>query len=206
MKNTRWRSSAYVGVAMTAMKIRGGLTPSKGVRPLLVFVVLLLSPATALAADELVSVQADFLAGEYQSVVNRTDGLLEKRDVLKRDTLLYLQGISAFKLGDLDLARASLLKLTTQYPSSPWASHAKEVLGSEDFYFSVQVGAFGTEANALRLESELRRRGYEAFVTETLVDGRRLYRVRVGRFSDRAKAEELERRLRQDRFPTKIFP
>lgn len=158
------------------------------------------------AAEDLVSVQADFLAGEYRSVVHRTKGLLEKRDPLKRDDLLYLQGISAFKLGDLDLARSSLSQLTTQYPSSPWAPHAKELLGSQDFYFSVQVGAFGTEANALRLQSELRRRGYEAFVTDAWVEGRRLYRVRVGQFSDRAKAEEQEQRLRQDGFPTRIFP
>jgi rare lipoprotein A len=45
----------------------------------------------------------------------------------------------------------------------------------------VQAGAFGTEANASRLQEQLRAQGIaKTFVREDRVDGRTLYRVRVG--------------------------
>jgi rare lipoprotein A len=45
----------------------------------------------------------------------------------------------------------------------------------------LQAGAFASEANAARLQEQLRTQGVEkTFIREDQVDGRTLYRVRVG--------------------------
>ena len=91
-------------------------------------------------------------------------------------------------------------------PASSEAVQAREILRGGTFHFTVQVGAVVSRANALRLESELRRRGYRSQVTETTRQGRLFHRVRVGRFTTRQEAKTQAQRLRQDGFPAKIFP
>lgn len=62
-------------------------------------------------------------------------------------------------------------------------------------YF-VQVGAFGTEANALRLKAELQRAGHRAVrVARAERDGRSVFRVQLGPFHDRADADRASQRL-----------
>ncbi len=82
----------------------------------------------ALAADDVASLQAAFLKGEYGSVL-RGAAALEKRGAGERDTLLYLQGVSAFKLSEWDVARARLNRLISEYPRSRWRAQAWLALG-----------------------------------------------------------------------------
>ena len=109
-------------------------------------------------------------------------------------------------LGLWDRAKDSLQSVVTQAPKSPEAAQAKELLEKEDFYFSVQVGAFSSKANAQRLKAELDRRGLNAEVSEALMQGRQFYRVRIGRFGSRQEAQQQEQRLRADGFPAKVVP
>jgi CheY-like chemotaxis protein len=66
--------------------------------------------------------------------------------------------------------------------------------------FSVQVGAFGSEKNALSLAEELKKKGYDSFVEND--GGRPLSRVMVGRFPDAKKASELAKELREEGLKT----
>lgn len=250
-------------------------------RPLVASGFLLLTVVSiAVAGDDLVALQADFLRGEYASVVSRTRQLLDGGDSKESDTLLYLQGISALKLRSLESAQSALKRLLAEYPQSRWAIQggvalgeaflaagqsqeaqevyqkllkdsraapfyplvglrlgqvqlrlgrweearaslegvvsqvpgspeavqAKELLGAEAFYFSVQVGAFGSRANALKVKSECDRRGYQAEVSQALMQGRRFHRVRVGRFAQREEAEKEAQRLKADGFSTRVVP
>ena len=235
---------------------------------------------TTAQAQETASLQAAFLAEEYGSVLSKTQQLLGGRDTQEKDLLLYLQGVSAFKLRDLDLAIDSLQRLAADYPESSWAvpgqmvlgqlfsasgedekalklyqkllkedptkpmrvqvtfllgkaqrrlgqwsqarasfesvlsqapqsppaQEARQILEGEDFYFTVQVGAFETKANALRLKAECERRGYPTQVSEAFMQGRRLYRVRVGQFSQREEAEQEAQRLKGEGFPARVAP
>ena len=61
-------------------------------------------------------------------------------------------------------------------------------------------------ANALRLAEELRRRGYEAEVSEAVMGGKLFHRVRIGRFARRPEAEVEARCLAEDGFPARVFP
>jgi DedD protein len=69
--------------------------------------------------------------------------------------------------------------------------------------FAVQVGSFGSRANADRLARTLRGDGFAAFVTPSAGD-RRLYRVRVGPVTGRAEAEQLAVRLAAARRPGQV--
>lgn len=57
--------------------------------------------------------------------------------------------------------------------------------------WSVQVGAFRSEQDAVKVAKTLRAKGYEAYVIRAEVGGAVLYRIKVGRFAKRGEAEKL---------------
>jgi cell division septation protein DedD len=62
-----------------------------------------------------------------------------------------------------------------------------------DFKFTIQVGSFLEKESAFRRASELRRKGYDAYILESLGkrDTQRLWQsVRMGRFQDRKTAQD----------------
>jgi DedD protein len=70
--------------------------------------------------------------------------------------------------------------------------------------FSIQVGAFGSEATARQLASELGKRGYKAYVTREGADAR--FKVRVGPIASRSEAEQTSTRLKTEHhLPTWIL-
>ncbi|MBI3616525.1 MAG: SPOR domain-containing protein [Candidatus Omnitrophica bacterium] len=176
-----------------------------------------LFPAAAMAVEDLTSIRTAFLQGQYEEVVAQSRELLVRgnsdrhAESSRQEELLYLQGTAALKLRDTELAQTSLRRLLSDYPNSRWAAQASAALkgisrAAEENYFSVQLGAFETRANADRLKVELERRGYPAEVTDAVMDGRTLYRVRVGRFSSRVEAQAQVQRLRVDGFPGEVVP
>ncbi len=166
---------------------------------------LTLHPLPVFAAEELASLQAAFLRGDYNGVVRE----IRQRETQGRpldDATLYLWGVCALQLDHLEEGRLALERLISRYPVSPWRPQAQEVLQQWTFYYCVQVGAFSSEQNARRLSGELKKRGYESEVSEGVMQGKTFYRVRVGRFNSRAEAEGELKRLRQEGFPGRIFP
>lgn len=75
----------------------------------------------------------------------------------------------------------------------PAATTAKPAPGAGSGWL-VQVGAFGTRANADNLVQRLLAKGYSAVV----VPGGSLFRVRVGPYAERAEADRAAARLRQE--------
>lgn len=62
--------------------------------------------------------------------------------------------------------------------------------------FAVQVGSFSARGSADRLAGELRRRSFQAFVSQVRSGGKTMFRVRVGPVEDRAAAQALAARLK----------
>ncbi|MEW6107866.1 MAG: SPOR domain-containing protein [Nitrospirota bacterium] len=59
-------------------------------------------------------------------------------------------------------------------------------------YYSVQVGAFGSEQNAESLADKLKKNGYDAFIQKDTTSGNRtIYRVLIGKFDERNMASQL---------------
>lgn len=246
----------------------------------LIPVLLFLLSSIVFAAEELNSLRAAFLRGEYGQVVTEAQGLLHrKQNSPDKQEALYLKGLSELKVRDLEAARNSLTRLTTEFPQgeflaqaqmalgdaesllgrneqalliyqglvdrqnaplypqaafrlgnaqrrlglweearktleqlaaksprSPEASQAMELLTKGEFAFSVQVGAFQSRENALRLKKELDRRNFSSDVSDVILEGRRFYRVRVGQFARREEAAQESQRLRGEGFPGKVVP
>lgn len=72
--------------------------------------------------------------------------------------------------------------------------------------WAVQLGAFSTRDKADGLVSDLRRRGYAAFVLEYRASGKVLHRVRVGPEQDRERAVAIAERLRKDGYQPVVAP
>lgn len=71
--------------------------------------------------------------------------------------------------------------------------------GAEILY-RVQVGAFGIEENVLKLEKQLKNKGYDTYV----VRADNLYKVQVGAFALRQNVVKLSDKLKKDGFDTFI--
>lgn len=86
------------------------------------------SLSIAQGAEDLASVHGAFLRGEYERVLrSNPDDFPEGSD--GSDTLLYLKGVSALKLGDGEMARSFLTKLVENRPRSRWAAQGWLALG-----------------------------------------------------------------------------
>lgn len=85
-------------------------------------------------------------------------------------------------------------------PSAPEPKSTPAVRGG----FSVQVGAFGSEATARKLVNELQAAGFPSYVSPLARSGKTLHRVRVGPAADRAEADKLASRLKARGLPVSV--
>ncbi len=70
--------------------------------------------------------------------------------------------------------------------------------------FSVQVGAFGSEATARKLVADLKADGMPAYIAPLSKSGKTLHRVRAGPVPDRAAADKLAARLKARGLPVTV--
>ena len=70
--------------------------------------------------------------------------------------------------------------------------------------FSVQVGAFGSEAAARKLVANLKADGMPAYIAPLSKSGKTLHRVRAGPVPDRATADKLAARLKARGLPVSV--
>jgi DedD protein len=70
--------------------------------------------------------------------------------------------------------------------------------------YSVQVGAFGSDATARKLVNELKADGLPAYIAPLSKSGKTLHRVRVGPAADRAAADKLAARLKARGLPVSV--
>ena len=63
--------------------------------------------------------------------------------------------------------------------------------------WAVQAGSFSRLENARRLSATLQSMGYDSFISETLIDDRKLHRVRIGPLANRKAADRIANELQQ---------
>jgi len=72
--------------------------------------------------------------------------------------------------------------------------------------FAVQVGAFSDHGSAERLAEDLRKKGFDVYVSAGAKVGQARWRVRVGPFPNRKKAERAAGRLKKnEKLPTWVL-
>jgi cell division septation protein DedD len=97
-------------------------------------------------------------------------------------------------------ARAPEMRPAATEPTEPTELSAAAAKGA----FSVQVGAFGSEATARKLVSDLKADGLPAYIAPLSKSGKTLHRVRVGPVPDRAAADKLAARLKARGLPVSV--
>jgi len=70
--------------------------------------------------------------------------------------------------------------------------------------YSVQVGAFGSDAAARKLVNDLKADGLPAYIAPLSKSGKTLHRVRVGPAPDRAAADQLAAKLKARGLPVSV--
>ncbi len=152
-------------------------------------------------------IEGFYMEGLYTDALDTANQLLKKSPYSSFLSLIY------FKLAGADLklmrwedANKYLNKIINEFPKSPEAAVAKQLL-EEKQYFAVQVGSFLDKGRALALIDDLKGSGQYAYVVETTAfDGKKYYRVRVGQMSSLTDAEDLKKRLDKLGYPTLIYP
>jgi DedD protein len=69
------------------------------------------------------------------------------------------------------------------------------VIPSGTGMWAVQVGSFGNQENAERLEADLRKQGFAAFLSLSPTGSGQLHRILIGPQKDRESAEAITERL-----------
>ncbi|MDE2027933.1 MAG: SPOR domain-containing protein [Candidatus Omnitrophica bacterium] len=148
-----------------------------------------------------------YMAGLYSDALQTATELLRKSPNSSFLSLIYFKIAGAdLKLMRWEDANTYLNKIVTDFPKSPEAPIARQLL-NEKQYFAVQVGSFLDKGRALTLIDDLKGNGQYAYVVETTAsDGQTYYRVRVGQMSSLNDAEDLKKRLEKLGYPTLIYP
>lgn len=90
--------------------------------------------------------------------------------------------------------------LTKPEPPEAGAPVQRPPAGDDQTPWTVQVAAAKTRALADNMAAELKKRGYEAYVTSGRLNQTTFYRVRVGRYGSRQEAMTDLQRLKKDKY------
>ncbi|MGI9270692.1 MAG: SPOR domain-containing protein [Woeseiaceae bacterium] len=72
--------------------------------------------------------------------------------------------------------------------------------------WAVQLGSFGSQANAEKLAADLRKQGFAAFLSQLSTGSGELHRVRIGPQKDRESAEAMAGRLQKAGHKGQVVP
>jgi tetratricopeptide (TPR) repeat protein len=148
------------------------------------------------------------IKGQYQKAEAAYNKLLEVNSGTSlKAAVFYRLSQSGYRKGNREQFDEYLLKLKRDFPLSLELRSGNGIPRSEPLLngggdFSVQVGFFVKNLNAVNFSNKLIALGYPAFV-EGSKEG---YRVKVGRFKTQAEALNIENKLSSDGFSTKLCP
>jgi len=147
-----------------------------------------------------------FLKADFENAENKYKFILQSNpDTKLKALVLFRLAQNSLKMGKWQEAQGYLDSLNTDFPLSLENRLAKN-LSPQEFFFTVQVGAFSDISNARNLCKELNDKGYSAYIQESGTNKTKLYHVRVGRLNSRLETEELGKKLMAEGYPTKIYP
>lgn len=99
------------------------------------------------------------------------------------------------RTGAFQTSKDVLESVKNRYPDTEYGQKAREKLPFFRSFFSVQVGLFSEEDNALTMKRKLERDGVDAYILSARSDGRALYSVRTGKYDAYEDARSMKKRL-----------
>ncbi|MFA6129846.1 MAG: SPOR domain-containing protein [Candidatus Omnitrophota bacterium] len=148
------------------------------------------------------------IKGQFQEAEDIYNKLLEDYpNINLKAAILYRLSQSNYRKGNNRQFNEYLMKLKRDFPLSLELRPSKGIPASvpvvnETGGFSVQVGFFVKNLNAVNFKDKLAAMGYPAYVDGSS-EG---YRVKVGRFKTQTEALDTESRLSREGFSTKLCP
>ncbi|MDD5409201.1 MAG: tetratricopeptide repeat protein [Candidatus Omnitrophica bacterium] len=148
------------------------------------------------------------IKGQFQEAEGIYNKLLEDNPNTRlKAAIFYRLSQSNYRKGNNEQSSEYLAKLKRDFPLSLELKPSKGIpasipLVNEAGGFSVQVGFFVKNLNAVNFKDKLLAMGYPAYV-EASSEG---YRVKVGRFKTQTEALDTENRLSREGFSTKLCP
>lgn len=150
---------------------------------------------------------AYYLTEDYQQSFTVAEEFLQYYSNSQFLSSMYFRMARAnFKLGFWDEGYQYLQKIVNYFPNSFDYPTAQQFL-NEKPYYAVQVGAYKDRSRAQQQVDDLKRKGEDAYLVETVdQNNARFYRVRVGQLTHLPDADQLREHLAQEGFLTQIYP
>lgn len=146
-----------------------------------------------------------FLERDYDTAKDLYEKILKKHPAFNFLPTVYLRLAQiASKKGHWDDKKEYLQKIKSRFPKCP-EMQLVEVLESYGDYFTIQIGAFSKQTNALSLRKELEDR-YPAYVVRDKRGNLDIYKVKVGKYKERDEADNVYQQLRKQGYPARIYP
>jgi TolA-binding protein len=136
---------------------------------------------------------------DYRNAIIFLNELLKNYpDTNLKDEVFFWLGISQIESGNKEQGIKVLENLIATFPKSTWAIRATAIIPgrtSTQEYYTVQVGSFRKEDNARKNIEDLKTKGLEARIVETVINNSTFYRVWIGQFSTIDDAKKFALRL-----------
>jgi len=81
-------------------------------------------------------------------------------------------------------------KKPPKYQKKEVAKIASQIKKPVSFFYSLQIGAFSKKESAEKLKNIAKAKGYEAFIKESKLNGKILYKVCIGKYSTVTEAKK----------------
>lgn len=147
-----------------------------------------------------------FFQEDYQKALSLGDKFLEQWKSSAYLSLVYLKQAKVYlKLANWEKANMILKKITSGFPNSLEVEVANRLL-EEKQYFAVQIGSFIERNSAEELVSDMRLKGYYAYIIESRGTKNKFYRVRVGKLAMLSEAKLLRNKLMDKGYQCQICP
>jgi tetratricopeptide (TPR) repeat protein len=147
-----------------------------------------------------------FLAKEFDKAIVIYQNFLSKNTRSPLRAHCYYQLSECYRrLGNWVKAK-DFLSRTQNYPFSFESRMGRDIINKEQFFYSVQIGAFRNRDNAYNLNRQLKKKGFDSFILEGIKSGALIYKVRVGRFLTKQEASGVMTKLRQIGYSTSLVP
>lgn len=156
-------------------------------------------------ADDLTGSEELLLpAADTQPVRTHTIRLDQKQDAAQPPVAQAVRSES--KTARQDAGSATAKSPGEKPAAKPAARDTAQPAQSQTGGWVVQAGSFSSLENARRLTATLQSMGYDSFISEMVIDGRKLHRVRIGPPANRKAADRIANELQQQGQQAKSVP
>lgn len=149
---------------------------------------------------------AYYVQYNYKQAKKTFERFLQRFDTTQYKSYVYLKLIyCSEKIGLWEDKKKYMYYLKTRYPGTIESSKL-DFLDERGYLFVVQIGAFGSKKNAIKLARKVKADNFDVSIKEVTTSTGTLYKVLAGKFKAKQSADALVLKLEKKGYPAKRFP